>query len=66
MKSILCKIIGHRYSEESKSNIYTNNYECKNCHQKFTTDGYGTIIKLTSFWKENNLMFKKYIQENKV
>lgn len=66
MKSILCKIIGHRFIKKSKTNIYANDFECKNCSQKFTTDGYGTIIKLTPFWKENNLMFKKYIQESKV
>ncbi len=63
MNSLLCKIIGHKYSKNNNSTIHINDYVCKNCNQKFTTDGYGTIVKLTSFWKENNLQFEKYVLE---
>lgn len=63
MKTLICKFIGHHYTEINKSSILAPNYQCKTCKQKFTTDGYGTITKLTPFWEENNLMFKKYIQD---
>jgi len=66
MKSLLCKVIGHKYTKSNHSSIHINDLECKNCNEKFTTDGYGTIVKLTSFWKENNLLFEQYAQENRV
>jgi len=66
MKSLICKVIGHKYTKNGHSEIHTNDYECKNCNEKFTTDGYGTIVKLTSFWKENNLLFEQYAQESRI
>ncbi len=64
MNSIICKIIGHNYTKVNKSIIDTHEYECKNCKEKFTTDGYGTIVKLTPFWQENNLLFEQYRRES--
>ena len=66
MKSLICKVIGHNYTKNDHSKIHVNDYVCKNCNEKFTTDGYGTIVKLTPFWKENNLLFEQYAQENRV
>ena len=66
MKSLLCKVIGHKYVINSHSSQHVNDYKCKNCNEKFTTDGYGTIVKLTPFWKENNLLYEKYVQESRI
>jgi len=66
MNSLICKIIGHKYTKNGRDSFHTNDYECKNCKENFTTDGYGTIVKLTPFWKENNLLFEQYAQENRV
>jgi len=38
-------------------------YECANYSQKFTTDGYGKIVKLNSYRKENNLLFERLLQK---
>jgi len=64
MKSIICKIKGHQFSTNKKVSLFIKELECKNCKQKFTTDGYGNITKLTSFWKDNNVFFEKYFQKN--
>jgi len=63
MKGILCKIRGHNYSPQSTGNILIKEYECTSCNEKFTTDGYGKIVKLNRYWKENNILFEKYFQE---
>ncbi len=63
MKTVLCKIIGHDYQDTNKNNSLFKEFECKNCNQQFTTDGYGRIVKLTSFWKENHLSIEKYFQK---
>ena len=60
MKSLICKIKGHHFSTSKKVNNLIKEFECKNCKQKFTTDGYGNIIKLTTYWKDNNAFFEKY------
>ncbi len=65
MKSLICKIIGHKFTKINKLDDFVVNYQCKICNQKFTTDGYGSITKLTPFWEENNLLFKKYYKENR-
>lgn len=65
MKSLICKIIGHKLTKINKLDDFVVNYKCKICSQKYTTDGYGSITKLTPFWEENNLLFKKYYKENR-
>lgn len=62
MKRIACKIKGHKLSLIKKSNILIKEYTCVNCKQKFTTDGYGQIVKLTSNWKENNILFERILE----
>ena len=64
MKNIVCKIRGHNLDHTNKLSRLTVEYACTNCNQKFTTDGYGQIVKLNSFWKENNLLFEKIILGN--
>ncbi len=58
MKSIYCKIKGHDLVELNNESIVIKEYQCKNCQQKYTTDGYGKMVKLTPYWEQNNLVFK--------
>jgi 5-methylcytosine-specific restriction endonuclease McrA len=62
MKRIACKIKGHKFSSIKKTNILIKEYTCTHCNQKFTTDGYGQIVKLNSYWKENNILFERLLE----
>ena len=63
MKRIVCKIKGHKLNSIKKNNLLIKEYECTNCQQKFTTDGYGQIVRLNSYWLKNNLLFEQLLQE---
>ncbi|MCF6307640.1 MAG: hypothetical protein L3J09_06770 [Flavobacteriaceae bacterium] len=63
MKSISCKIFGHEYHNINETNSLYKELECEKCHKHFTTDGYGRVVKLTSFWKDNHLSIEKYFQK---
>ena len=65
MKNIFCKIRGHKLDNTNNPANLIEEYACINCDQKFTSNGYGQIVKLNSFWKENNLLFEKIILDNK-
>lgn len=56
---ISCKLKGHHLEGIEKSNVLIKEYACSTCGKKFTTDGYGNLVKLNSYWKENNLFFEK-------
>ncbi|MFT4697651.1 MAG: hypothetical protein ACI9SJ_000780 [Flavobacteriaceae bacterium] len=58
MKILLCKIKGHELIGLNNESLMLEEFECKNCSQKFTTDGYGKVVKLTPYWVKNNLVFK--------
>lgn len=62
MKKIKCKIKGHKLSPLTKESSIIEEFECTNCSQKFTIDGYGKLVKLTEFWVQNNLLFEKFYQ----
>lgn len=64
MKGIYCKIKGHEFIDLNNESISIKEFECKNCQQKFTTDGYGKIVKLTPYWEQNNLVFKNSKEYN--
>jgi len=58
MKHLFCKIKGHSFAEIPKSGIHIKAYECSNCSEKFTTDGYGKMVKLNSYWEKNHEFFQ--------
>jgi len=60
MKALICKLVGHDYHKKNKKNLLYDEIECKICKQNFTTDGYGKVVKLTSFWKKNHLFIEKH------
>lgn len=62
MKRIACKIKGHKLSSIKKTNILIKEYTCTNCNQKFGAAGYGQIVKLTSSWQENNILFERILE----
>ncbi len=60
MKQIVCKFFGHKLKRNTTNYQTITEYSCQRCKQKFTTDGYGKIVKLTPYWEQNNLLFKKH------
>jgi hypothetical protein len=54
MKEINCEIFGHSLNKSSAPNAHIKEYKCSCCHKSFTQDGYGEIVILDSFWKQNN------------
>ncbi|RDK88218.1 hypothetical protein [Marinirhabdus gelatinilytica] len=62
MKIFSCKITGHNLNELTNNALYVKEYECAKCKQQFTTDGYGRLVKLTRYWKENNKYFATFIK----
>ncbi|MGV6828373.1 MAG: hypothetical protein ACWA45_03135 [Flavobacteriales bacterium] len=63
MKNLTCKIVGHKLIDIKKENVLLKEYQCKNCKKKFTTDGYGKLVQLNSFWKNNHIIFEKHFQK---
>lgn len=59
-KSIKCKIFGHKLVQLNHDDLLIKEYECVRCKQQFTTDGYGRIVKLSDYWKDNHSLFSKY------
>lgn len=64
MKLFSCKLTGHILKEITSDSIYMKEFECSKCKQQYTTNGYGKLVKLTKYWKENNQYFASFI-ENK-
>ncbi|MAO08912.1 MAG: hypothetical protein CL596_09395 [Alteromonas sp.] len=62
-KRILCKLFGHRFINLHPQKSLIKEYRCRCCNQKFTVDGYGRMVKLSRYWEENNMRFKKTFQE---
>lgn len=65
MKKTICKIRGHKIDSVPTENIQIKEFECNRCKSQFTTDGYGRMVKLTRFWKQNNLLFESYFRKEK-
>jgi DNA-directed RNA polymerase subunit RPC12/RpoP len=59
MKNIICKLRGHNLRKLNTSLSLIGEYKCTNCNKEFTTNGYGRIVHLTAYWKNNNSQFKK-------
>lgn len=66
MKLLLCKLNRHSFTNISTENIHIKQFECSNCKKKFTTDGYGRMVELNSYWKKNNQFFEHYFQKTKL
>lgn len=64
MKKLLCKIKGHSFKTVKKGHFQLEEYACSRCQQKYTTDGYGQIVRLTRYWEENNMLFEKYFSKS--
>ncbi|MEZ4875388.1 MAG: hypothetical protein R2793_08050 [Flavobacteriaceae bacterium] len=58
-KKLLCRVIGHQLKVVKKDKILLEEYTCTCCQKKFTTDGYGRIVRLSKYWEENNLLFER-------
>lgn len=65
-KHFTCKLFGHQLQTIKKDSILIKEYECKNCKEKFTVDGYGQIVKLSKYWQQNNAHFEKLFQNKRV
>lgn len=63
MKHLICKLFNHKLERNTKDYSSVNEYTCIRCKEKFTTNGYGKIVKLDSFWEQNNHLFKEYSQK---
>jgi hypothetical protein len=63
MKQLRCKIKGHSLSPVSNQPFHIQEYECTCCKQKFTTDGYGRLVKFTPYWEENHEFFNDHFQK---
>lgn len=63
MAKLSCRIKGHQLVSLETNNIQIKEYECSCCKQKFTTNGYGRIVKLTPYWKQNHAMFEQYFNK---
>jgi len=64
MQRILCKIKGHSFTSIKKGHVQIEEFQCVRCKQKYTTDGYGQIVKLTKYWEKNNQLFEQYFRKN--
>ena len=64
MSKLLCKIKGHSFEANHTGHFQLEEFTCSRCQQKYTTDGYGKIVRLTKYWEENNLLFQKYYTKN--
>ncbi len=63
-KYFACKLRGHSLKRISNGSIYTEELECSTCKRKFTTDGYGRVVKYTEYWEENHAFFRQYLKEH--
>jgi hypothetical protein len=63
MKPLRCKIKGHSLSPVSTQPFQIKEFECTRCNQKFTTDGYGRLVKFTRYWKENHDFFNNHFKK---
>tara|TARA_B100001146_G_scaffold225213_1_gene247932 strand:+ start:11830 stop:12033 length:204 start_codon:yes stop_codon:yes gene_type:complete len=66
MKHLRCKLKGHQLKKIEKESILIQEYRCTCCGQKYTTDGYGTLVRLTKHWERNNLLFENYLGKRMV
>ncbi len=54
MKALNCKIFGHSLIRKSAQAALVKEYKCTCCGKEFTKDGYGKIVILDTYWKQNN------------
>jgi len=62
MNNLICRLKGHSFKLEQNEHLHLKEYTCTHCKKKFTEDGYGRKVTLTNYWKENNNLFKSYLE----
>lgn len=65
MKLLSCKFKGHSLKQIATDSLYKEEFQCVNCKQQFTTDGYGRMVKLSKYWRENNRYFETVFANQK-
>ncbi|MEP2936321.1 MAG: hypothetical protein ABJM06_12060 [Gilvibacter sp.] len=63
IKQLLCKVKGHKLVLTHQDNLHIKEFTCRCCYKEFTEDGYGKIVGLNKYWRENHSKFKEYLQE---
>ena len=54
MKELNCKIFGHSLTKTTAQSTLVKEYKCTCCRKEFTKDGYGEIVFLDTYWRQNN------------
>lgn len=54
MKELNCKLFGHSLVKTNLPFAKIKEYKCTCCKKQFTKDGYGEIVVLDSYWRQNN------------
>ena len=57
MGLLKCKIKGHNLTTIDTANVLIKKYECSNCKQQFTINGYGKMVKMNPEWEKNHQLF---------
>lgn len=65
MAKLKCKLKGHQLITVNTANVLIKKYQCKNCKQLFTINGYGKMVKMNSDWEKNHQLFANYYQNKK-
>lgn len=65
MKSLHCSFFGHKFEVSKKITYHVNEYQCKHCNTQVTTNGKGSLTKLTPKYKEINFVLKR-IHNNRI
>ena len=63
MKLFSCKIKGHKFKKLPTDSLYTEEFECTRCGKQYTTDGYGRMVKLSKYWRNNNSYFETFLKK---
>jgi hypothetical protein len=66
MKHLICKLTGHSFLPELSNSEEPNllqSFDCKNCNEKCTTDGYGRIVKFDRYWEKNHHFFQLHFSK---
>lgn len=60
LKALRCKVNKHDLLPLETLVVEIKKFECRNCKQVFTTNGYGNIVKMDATWEKNHQLFLAY------
>lgn len=63
MSHVICKLKGHKVQPVQHDHNLFQLFECKFCDEKFTTDGYGRLVKFNSYWEKNHKFFYRHFNK---